>query len=508
MTRYKKLLLNSSSSVLYQIVALACGFVLPKLILSNFGSAVNGLVSSVTQFLAIISLCEMGVGSVVQSTLYKPLANKDADQISRIAVSSEKFFRGIALLLVVYTAVLMGVYPLATIDNFDYLYTLLLIFVISISNFAQYYFGMTYGLILSADQLGFVNFGLRSFTLILNTILCAVLIKCDASIHMVKLMTSALFLLRPLVISIIVKKKYKINRKIEITEEPIRQKWNGLAQHIASVVHGNAPTVVLTLFSTLNNVSVYAVYNLVVNGIKSFMVSLTDGMHSMIGNMLAKNETKELDNAFDGFEWFMHTIVTVVFSLMGALIVPFVTVYTDGLTDANYKVPAFALVFVIAEAIYCLRLPYNILVLSAGHYKQTQASSFVEAIISVVVSVLLVFKLGLLGVAIGSLCAMLYRTLYLVWYLSCNIINRKLPIFVKHIIVDAICVAALVITLYLVPEFFTLQVVSYLGWFILAIKIGIVCVLESVIINFIFYRQSLKSNLAKIAGRFVKKKSC
>lgn len=508
MTRYKKLLLNSSTSVLYQVVALACGFVLPKLILSNFGSAVNGLVSSITQFLAIISLCEMGVGSVVQSSLYKPLADKDTDQISRIAASSEKFFRGIAFLLVAYTAVLMGVYPLVTIEDFDYLYTLSLIFVISISNFAQYYFGMTYAKILSADQLGFVNFGLKSFTLILNTVMCAILIKCGASIHIVKLATSILFLLRPLVIAVVVRKKYKINKKIAITEEPIKQKWNGLAQHIATVVHGNAPTVVLTLFSTLDNVSVYAVYNLVVNGIKSFMVSLTDGMHSMVGNMLAKNEMKELDNAFDGFEWFMHTIVTVVFSLMGALIVPFVMVYTRGLTDVSYKVPGFAIVFVISEAVYCLRLPYNILILSAGHYKQTQLSSFIEAIISVVVSVLLVFKLGLLGVAIGSLCAMLYRTIYLVWYLSRNIVNRKFSIFVKHIIVDAICVAVLVITLCLAPNFFALQTISYLGWVVLAIKIGIVCVLESAIINLIFYRKSLQANLAKVAGKFIKKKPC
>lgn len=507
MTRYKKLLLNSTTSVLYQVVSLACGFVLPKLILSRYGSSVNGLISSITQFLGVIALCEMGVGSVVQSSLYKPLANKDTDQVSRIAVSSEKFFRRIALLLVVYTVALMGVYPIVTLDEFDYLYTLLLIFVISISNFAQYYFGMTYGLILSADQYGFVNFSLRSFTLILNTALCAIFIKCGASIHMVKLTTSVLFLLRPLVVAIIAKRKYKINRKIAIAEEPIQQKWNGLAQHIASVVHKSAPAVVLTLCSTLENVSVYAVYNLVVSGIKSFVVSLTDGMHSMIGNMLAKNETKELDNTFEGFEWFMHTVVTIVFSLMGALIVPFVMVYTKGLTDVNYKVPAFALIFVIGEAIYCLRLPYNILVLSAGHYKQTQTSSFIEAIISVVVSVVLVFWLGLLGVAIGSLCAMLYRTLYLVWYLSRNIVHRKITMFAKHMIVDIICGAALAITIYLIPDFFKLQSISYFSWVVLAIKIGVVCVLESALINFVFYRKALESNVAKMVNKFVKKKS-
>ena len=156
MTRKTKLLLNSASSLIYQITAIICGFILPRFFLAYFGSAVNGLVSSITQFLGFISLAECGVGAVVQSTLYKPLAEQDMVAVSKIVKSSERFFRRIACLLLGYTAVLMLVYPLITIDSFDYLFTLVLIFVISISSFAQYYLGMTYKLLLTADQLGFI----------------------------------------------------------------------------------------------------------------------------------------------------------------------------------------------------------------------------------------------------------------------------------------------------------------------------------------------------------------
>ena len=503
MTRYKKLFLNSTTSVLYQAIALICGFILPRFILMQYGSAVNGLVSSITQFLGFISLCEMGVGSVIQSSLYKPLANKDVDEISRITISSEKFFRKIALILLVYTGVLMIVYPLVVFEDFDYFYTLLLILAISISSFAQYYFGMTYRLLLSADQYGFVNFGIRSITLILNTV---ILVNFDAPIHMVKLVTSALFLLQPIVISLIAKRMHKINRKVVITEEPIKQKWNGLAQHVASVVHGNVPIVVLTLFSTLENVSIYAVYHLVLNGIKNFVVALTDGMHSMIGNMLAKDEKQGLNNVFNTFEWVMHTVVTIVFSLVAALIVPFVRVYTSGLNDANYIVPVFAVVLVMSEAVYCVRIPYNILVLSAGHYKQTQVSSFIEAGIGVVISVALVFKFGLLGVAIALLVAMAYRMIYLVWYLSKNIVYRKIRIFIKHFIVDAICAAGFVTVMYLFLDFFSLQTVSYFGWFVLAMKLGIVFVCISAIVNCVFYFKMVKNIFGSIFRKFFKKK--
>ena len=66
---------------------------------------------------------------------------------------------------------------------------------------------------------------------------------------------------------------------------------------------------------------------------------------------------------------------------------------------------------------YCLRLPYNAMVFAAGHYKQTQLSAIIEAVINIVVSVVLVSKWGLVGVAIGTFAAMTYRTLYLVLYL-------------------------------------------------------------------------------------------
>ena len=84
MTRKKKLALNSASSLVYQVITIICGFVLPRFFLTYYGSAVNGLVSSITQFLGFISLAECGVGAVVQSTLYKPLAEQDMESVAKL----------------------------------------------------------------------------------------------------------------------------------------------------------------------------------------------------------------------------------------------------------------------------------------------------------------------------------------------------------------------------------------------------------------------------------------
>ena len=134
--------INSTTSLLYQVVVLVCGFILPKLIITNYGSAVNGLISSITQFLGIVALLEMGMGAVVPASLYKPLANKDNDEISKIVVSSERFYRKIAAAMLVYILILTVTYPFI-VDGFSFLYTAFLMVIIASSTFAQYYFGIS-----------------------------------------------------------------------------------------------------------------------------------------------------------------------------------------------------------------------------------------------------------------------------------------------------------------------------------------------------------------------------
>ena len=75
--RSKKALINSISSLLSQLVTIICGFVLPRLILSQFGSSYNGITSSITQFLNCVILLRAGVGGVTRAALYKPLADGD-----------------------------------------------------------------------------------------------------------------------------------------------------------------------------------------------------------------------------------------------------------------------------------------------------------------------------------------------------------------------------------------------------------------------------------------------
>lgn len=495
--RGKRLFYNTASSLVLQLTTIICGFILPRLILNAFGSEVNGLVNSITQFLGIIAFLELGVGAVVQSALYKPLAEKNQDDVSKIISSANKFFTRLGQILLVYVIVLIFVYPRLAGQSFDFVYTATLIVAISISSFAQYFFGIVNRLLLTADQRGYIQYNAQTLAVVINTVTCFILIHLGYSIQIVKLTTSLIYLLQPFLIYLYVQHNYNINKKIKYTKEPIPQKWNGIAQHVAAVILDQTDTIVLTMFATLSDVSIYSVYFLVVKGVKQLFLSMTNGITSLIGELWARQELEELNKTFSWTEWVIHTGTTFVFGVTAILIVPFVRVYTLGIHDANYIQPLFAALIVAANAGHCLRLPYNIVILAGGHYKQTQNNYIIAATLNVIVSVVTVKKWGLIGVAIGTLVAMGYQTVWMAVYDSKNLIKWPLRNFVKQFFVDGLTV----IIGFLATRMIAMSEVTYIEWFFLAVKTAVIWIVIVSTLNMIFYRDKMQSMIHKICAK-------
>lgn len=497
MSRKKKLLLNTMAGLLKQLVTVICGFILPRFFLLYYGSSVNGLVASITNFLSFISLLDMGVGAVIQANLYKPLADKDDVQISRILKSSERFFRRLAYIFIVYIVVLCALFPTIINKDYDPLFSVSLIVIISISTLAQYLFGITYQLLLNADQKAYVSLFIQIATVALNTILSIILIEHGFSIHIVKLMTVAVYVLRPIGQMLYVRSHYFIDKKIVLIGEPIKQKWNGFSQHLAAVICQNIDIVVLTLFSTLENVSIYSVYFNVTNGVEQIILTAATGLESLFGNMIAKNEKEKLEKTFSAIEWIVHFGVTLIFTIAAISIVPFVIVYTRGITDANYVAPIFATILVIAYGAQCLRIPYFRVIKAAGHFKETQNGAYISALLNIVITVALVSQYGLVGAAIGTLVAMVYHTCYFVWYLRKNILKRRAIYFFEYVITD--CLIAGVT--FLVARWIAFTNISYASWVVFALKITSIALFVSIIVNVVFYRKQIHYIVRLIKGK-------
>lgn len=489
---------NSISPLIYQVTTIICGFILPRLILSHFGTEINGLVNSISQFLGVISFLELGVGTVVQSSLYKPLADNDNINVSKVIASADKFFRKLGYILAIYIIVMLFYYPYLVKQSFGFMFTATLILAISIRSFAQYFFGIVNRLFLVADQKAYIQYVAQTIAIIINTIACYTLITVDCSVQIVYGMTSLIFFLQPYAIHLYIKKYYALDRKIHYDVEPIKQKWNGVAQHVAAVILSGSDTVVLTIFSTLVNVSIYAIYFLPMSGARLVIMSMISGIEALIGNLWAKQDLRELRKVFAWTEWLIHTGTTLIFTLTAVLIVPFVQVYTHGVSDANYIQPLFGILLVAANSGHCLRLPYNIMILAAGHYKQTQHNYIIAAVMNIVISIIGVKQFGLIGVTLGTLAAMVYQTVWMAWYNSKNFIQWPMRKFFKQMVVNAVSAASI----FIVTGYFTLTGVSYLEWIVLAIKVTACGIFVALLVNYIFYKEFVLKIADKLIKRF------
>lgn len=486
--RKKRLLYNTISSLLFQLITVICGFILPRLFLKYYGSNVNGVVNSISQFLQIVALLDLGVGAVIQSSLYTPLTEKNKKAISEIAASADKFFGNIAKILLAYILVLTIVFPFFVRDEFNYQFASSLVIAMSISTFSQYYFGMFDKLLLMADQKGYIQYNAQSITLLVNTLVSAILISNGMSIQIVRVSTSLIYMLRPLYLRWYVKKHYTFDRKIEYKGEPIKQKWNGLSQHLASVILENTDNIVLTVFSTLSNVSIYSVYHLVIYGVKNLFTVMSNGFQSFWGDMWSKKEYEKLGSSFEKTEWILHMGCVFIFGCTACLVVPFVQIYTRGVTDADYFQPLFAILLTIAHGMHCLRLPYHILIKSVGHYKETQNNYTIAMIINIVISIAVVKFYGIIGVAVGTLVSMVYQTIWMAMYDNKSILKKDSRGFVKLIIADCLISAVCGIGC----SIFKLGSLSYASWAIMAVKVALLWGSILLTANMLLYWKNIK----------------
>lgn len=500
--RSKKALANVVASLSLQLITIICGFIIPILIISTYGSSVNGVIQSITQFLGYIALLEAGVGGVVRAALYKPLARKDVLLISSTMKATEKFFRSISLVFIVYLVVVAIMFPLIVNNEFNGIFTSSLVLIIGLSLFAEYYFGITYQLLLQADQKLYISSSIQIIVTLINTIIVIILVKSGASIHLVKLCSTGIFIIRPIILHLYVKRKYKIIQGVSVDKNTLKQKWDGLGHHFSYFLNNNSDVVVLTLFTNVREVSVYSIYMMVVMGVRNLTTTFSTGIEAAFGNMIAKGENKVLHKSFSIFELFSFILTFIFFTSTALLIIPFISVYTKGITDVNYIRPLFSYIFVAAGAAYCIRLPYHSVVIAAGHFKQTRNGAFLEAFINIILSVILVNFYGIIGVAIGTLSAMLFRTLQYVHYLSNNILKRDMKFFIGRMLVN---ISSVVISIVFARLISGNKPDNYIDWTIYAIFITVIVALVTILINGLFYYKDLKG-LLQIIKNIVNKR--
>ena len=228
------------------------------------------------------------------------------------------------------------------------------------------------------------------------------------------------------------------------------------------------------------------------NGIEKIIVAFSSGVEAAFGNMLAKNETESLQKNFRVYEFFSFALTTVLFTCTALVMLPFIRIYTRGVIDADYQRPLFGILLVLAEAMYCIRIPYHNVTHAAGHYNQTRNAAFLEAGINIVLSVILVIPFGLIGVAAATLAAMTVRTVHFAVYLSRNILHISTHRFFGRCAVFALAAALAAGCMQCIPF---REIQNYLDWVRYGILAFAVCTAATILVTLPVYRRDMQQLL-------------
>jgi len=485
--RAKKIALNSITRFIHQVVIVAAGLILPRLTLSYFGSEYNAVVASITQLLGYISLLAAGVGGVTVAALYQPLAEGDAARTSSIIRATEGFMRKVAIIFIGFLIAMAALYPMLVSNDFNWFFVFSLALILGSGTFIQYYFGITYKLLLSADQRSYLYTLVQICAVILNTGISVYLILTGYEIRIVYLISAIVFAINPVFIYYYIRRRYNIDHSASPDNSAIKQRWDAFAHQIAGFVNANTPIVVLTVFAGIWEVAVYVIYFMIIKAIRVLIIELSgSGMDAAFGNMLAKSEHKALQKGLRIYEFTTHSLSTLLLACTAVLIVPFVSVYTLGIDDVDYYRPLFALLACIAEFFFAARSPYQAIINAAGHFRQTRNAAFVEIGINITISVILVQWLGLVGAIIGILCSLVFRTVVFAVYVSRNIVVRSMWVFARRMLVSLLTAGMILAVAQLLPE---MAEITYISWILYALPVFGIAVGVTALSTLLFYRE-------------------
>lgn len=485
--REKNAKLNILISLFCQLVSIICGLITPRYLLVAFGSEVNGAIASITTFLGYIILIEGGIGGVARAALYKPLSDNDDQKVSEVMSEIKAFFHRVGYVFVLYVIVIACTFNyISHSDALDWTTSFFLVIIISGSTFAQYFIGVSNAILLNASQRLYISNILSTIVVILNAVAVVLLTINSCDVLTVKLVSGLIFVVKPVAMWLYVKKHYNLV-PVKTKNNVLKDKWTGLGQHIAFFLHNHTDVVVLTIFGNLKLVSIYTVYYMITGAIQNITTSSYSGMEAVFGDMYAKREVARLNRTFNIYETLISVVSSVLFGTTLVLILPFVKLYTASIIDTNYIEPLFAILLIGACFLYCIRAPYHNMIIAAGQFRQTNVASYGEAIINIISSVILVIRFGLIGVAIGTVLATLFRFVYYVLYLSKNILNRSIWLCFKREVINIIIIMIIYLIGIRIAAHFDFS--SYLIWVEAGVIIAFFSAVISLLFNITFYKE-------------------
>lgn len=497
--RSKLAMRNMVMNLFLQILVMVSGLILPRFFMETYGSAVNGMITSVNQFLMYLGLAEAGISTASVVALYAPLAHEQEDDVNAILSATRKFYNRSGMLFLGLVLALTVVYPFFISGQLESGMVRTMVLVLASSTLVDFFFLGKYRVLLTANQKGYIVALIQSVGAIVNMIVSILLIHIGASVLIVKAVATGVYILRLILVRIYVKREYpNVDFHAEPKMDALNQRGAALLHQVVGIIVNNTDVVLLTALigrGSLLEVSVYSAYNLVVTAVNTLLTSFSNGLTAGFGEVISKGEDDILRTNYSSYEYMYFVILFIAVVCMGVLIIPFISVYTINMTDVNYVRPLIGVLFTIIVLLQNIRIPGVTIICAAGHYKETRYQAILEAVINLVISIALIQRIGMAGALIGTVCSYGYRSIDVIIYNSRKLVKgtgKKTLVRVGRNIVAVM--ALILLGCHFVPQ----RMESFVSWFLYAVISGGISSGVILLLNYVAEPEAFRKLIEKV----------
>lgn len=493
-TRNTQLLAIVSS--LNLLISSVFSIIIGRIILAYLGSEYNGINAIVAQFLMIISVLEGGFTTASIVAMMHPYEAGKQDEIDQIFAETSIKFRRITALYLTFGAIGAIGYGLIIRTNIQAVIVIAVLII---------------GVIGSAFNVGVVSKYRLIFQVAQKEHIYAAIMLCFTTIGQIGMIVSLVItqnivfmrfigmicsITGGAVVIGVFSKRFNIKRVKWDKITRIKGTRDVIVGKVVGTIHSSATTLFLSIFSGAALTSVYAVYNSVIHMITSVVNIGFSSPQNAIGQVLqGENHQNKRTVIFD-YQYVIIVALTALFVPLSVLIVPFVRIYTQGITDAQYINYGLATLLIISTYFQLLHVPSGICVYMSGGFKAAKKIQLLALAILVISNLLLGKLLVLYGFLISTILCNLFLALCEIIYVHTKLIPRSGGSFLKFWIPNLLLMVALIA----ICNYFSYVVTDVLSWIVSACIVTVI----SIVITIVFNKLFMKEQFERIQNRLLK----
>jgi len=380
-------------------------FIARTVFIYTIGSTYLGINGLFTNVLGLLSFTELGIGTAINFSLYRPVAERDLEKIKSLMKLYKMAYRVIALIVTILGLALLPFLPylINGTEGIEHITIYYLIFLFN--SVSSYFVTYKYGLV-SAEQKDYLLTNINTISCVIISIAQIIVLTLFKNFLVYLLAQAVLQLVQKIFTACYINQKYpylndKGAKKLEKSESKrIVTDIRALILHkIGDMSINQTDNIIISAFINVTLVGMVSNYNLLIGAITSMITIIFSSIIGSLGNfvvMETRQRQVELAGVCNFMGFWLYGFSSVCFVV---LFQPFISLWIG----ENQLINNAAMIMIVVN--FCLkgeRMVIQNFTVAGGIFKQDQLVPIFESIVNIVLSLLFVQRYGLVGVYLGT----------------------------------------------------------------------------------------------------------